>query len=68
MDTEQAIILWSTRWALMAGAVVCGDCQRRQVLGASDHPFDHGHGCCDIKDAGGSQWAELHDVPHAARG
>jgi hypothetical protein len=45
MTADQALILWSTRWALMAGAVVCGDCQRRQTLGDNDQPYDHRLGC-----------------------
>lgn len=68
MNTEQALILWSTRWALMAGAVVCGDCQRRQTLGENEQPFDHEPGCSNINEAGTSPWADLRDILDAARG
>lgn len=68
MNADQALILWNARWVLMAGAVVCGDCQRRQTLGENDRPFDHGLGCNNINDAGTTPWADLHDILDVVRG
>lgn len=68
MTADKALIRWNTHWTLMAGAVVCGGCQRKQTLGESDQPFDHGPGCSNLGDAGTSPWANLHDILDAARG
>lgn len=68
MNTDQALILWNTRWALVEGMVVCGACLHRQCLSQSNQPFDHGTDCANDKGAGIWPWAELHDIFDTARG
>jgi hypothetical protein len=68
MSTDQSLTLWNTRWTLVAGVVVCGECLQGQRLSRSREPFEHEAGCRHAEEAGSWPWAELHDVLDAARG
>jgi hypothetical protein len=68
MYANQSMTLWNTRWALLAGVVVCGECLRGQSLSESSQPFEHEPGCGNAIDAGAEPWIDLHNILDLARG
>ena len=68
MNMDHAIILWSTRWTLVGGVVVCGQCLQGQGLSEDHRQFEHGSGCSNADEAGMHPWPDLHDILDAARG
>lgn len=68
MSTDQSLIRWNTRWTMIAGIVVCGECLNRQSLSQCNQPFDHDADCTNAETAGTTPWADRHDILDFARG
>lgn len=68
MNTDHAIILWNTRWTLIGGVVVCGQCLQGQSLSENPQRFEHGPGCSNADESGSQPWSDLHDILDASRG
>lgn len=68
MDTNERLTVWTNRWALTDGMVVCKFCKNSQFMTEADHSFLHAARCTASSNTDPNPWIELHDALDYERG
>jgi hypothetical protein len=68
METNHALIVWSSTWTIRGDSVVCTGCQRSQALYNSEGRFDHDSSCTAREEVSTQPWVSLHDILDGERG